>query len=1049
MFDRIVAFSLRSRVLILIAVAALILLGIRSVGQLPVDVLPNLNRPVVTILTESPGLAPPEVETLVTRPIETAMSGVPGVERVRSVSGIGLSVVYIEFGWSEEVYRARQQVNERLALVREQIPPGIAPQMGPVTSIMGEIMLVAIPYGAASPMQAREVADFQIRPRLLTIPGVAQVIPIGGEVRQYRVSPDLGAMAAAGVRLEQVEAALRAFGTNTGGGFVDQYDQEYLIRNVARTTRIEDLQTLVVGDGQDAATETRGPVRLSQVASVDFAAGFRRGDAGYNGRPAVVVSVQKQPDASTVAVTAQVEAALAEINGGLPAGIQATRVQFRQANFIDASIDTLTTVLIEAAIVVAAVLFLFLLNVRTTAISLISIPVSMLITALVFQMFGLSINTMTLGGIAIAIGELVDDAVVDVENVYRRLRENALAVVPQPVLGVIAHATGEVRSGIVYATGIIVLVFLPLFFLGGVEGRLFQPLGVAYIVSILASFMTSITLTPVLCSYLLPGLAARRGEKESGLVRRLKAGNRKLLDWGFRHVRPILGAGIAVSLLAIVGAATLPRAFLPAFNEGSFVVNLLLEPGVSLEQSSRLAATAEQLLLTVPEVASVSRRTGRAELDEHAEGVFYSEMDVALKSAEADRDAVAAAMRAKLAILPGSVSIGAPIGHRLDHLLSGVQAQIVVKIFAEDLAAARALAERLRSRIAGTPGIVDLRVEKQVLVPQLDLRVDYARAASYGVTPAQVAGALETLSSGQTVSQIVDGLRRYDVVLRLPEDSRTTAQLSRLLIETPRGPVPLSNLADIRETQGPNQILREDGKRRIVVSANAAPGANLGNIVSAVEAEAAALRLPPDGFVRVEGQYEAQRESTLTIGGLSLVSFGLIFALLFSRYRSAVLALIVMAGVPMALVGSVIALWIAGLPLSVASMIGFVTLTGIAARNGILKISHYINLVLHEGESLGEGKGWGDAMIVRGTLERLTPVLMTALAAGLALTPLLIDGDAPGKEILHPVAVTIFGGLLSATLLDALVTPVLFRRFGRKPLELLIAEAHTGDGTHF
>ena len=1037
MFDRIVAFSLRSRVLILIAAAALILLGIRSVGQLPVDVLPNLNRPVVTILTESPGLAPPEVETLVTRPIETAMSGVPGVERVRSVSGIGLSVVYIEFGWAEEVYRARQQVSERLALVREQIPAGIAPQMGPVTSIMGEIMLVAIPYGAASPMRAREIADFQIRPRLLTIAGVAQVIPIGGEVRQYRVSPDLAAMALAGVRLEQVEAALRAFGTNTGGGFVDQYDQEYLIRNVARTTRIEDLQSLAVGDGAS------GPVRLSQIAAVDFAAAFRRGDAGYDGRPAVVVSVQKQPDASTVAVTAQVEAALAEINAGLPTDMRATRVQFRQADFIEASIDTLTIVLIEAAIVVAVVLFLFLLNVRTTAISLISLPVSILVTALVFQMFGLSINTMTLGGIAIAIGELVDDAVVDVENVYRRLRENALAAVPQPVLGVIAHATGEVRSGIVYATAIIVLVFLPLFFLGGVEGRLFQPLGVAYIVAIMASFITSITLTPVLCSYLLPKLAARRGEKETWLVRRLMAGNRRLLDWGFANVRLILGASVVVSLAAILGAVTLPRAFLPAFNEGSFVVNLLLEPGVSLEQSSKLAASAEQLLLTIPEVASVSRRTGRAELDEHAEGVFYSEMDVALKSPDADRDAVAAAMRAKLAILPGSVSIGAPIGHRLDHLLSGVQAQIVVKIFAEDLAAARALAERLRGRIAGTPGLVDLRVEKQVLVPQLDLRVDYARAASYGITPAQIAEALETLSSGQTVSQIVDGLRRYDVVVRLPETSRTTAQLSSLLIETPRGPVPLSNMAEIRETQGPNQILREDGKRRIVVSANAAPGADLGDIVKTVEAEAAALRLPPDGFVRVEGQYEAQRESTLTIGGLSLVSFGLIFALLFSRYRSAVLALIVMAGVPMALVGSVIALWIAGLPLSVASMIGFVTLTGIASRNGILKISHYINLVLHEGET------WGDAMIVRGTLERLTPVLMTALAAGLALTPLLINADAPGKEILHPVAVTIFGGLLSATLLDALVTPVLFRRFGRAALKRLIADARTGDGTHF
>lgn len=1035
MFDRIVAFSLANRVLVLLAALALVALGAGAASRLPVDVLPNLNRPVVTILTESPGLAPPEVETLVTRPIEAAMSGIPGVERVRSVSGIGLSVVYIEFGWREEVYRARQQVSERLALVREQVPDGVAPQMGPVTSIMGEIMLVAIPYGAVSAMEAREVADFQIRPRLLTIPGVAQVIPIGGEVRQYRVSPDLPAMNAAGVRLAQVEDALRAFGTNSGGGFVDQYEQEYLIRGVARTTSIEDLRTLVVADGPT------GPVRLSQVAAVDFAAAFRRGEAGYDGRPAVVVAVQKQPTASTVAVTAEVEAALREISAGLPRGMRADRVQFRQANFIETSISTLTTVLIEAAIVVAVVLFLFLLNTRTTAISLISLPVSMLITALVFQIFGLSINTMTLGGIAIAIGELVDDAVVDVENVFRRLRENATAAIPQPVLGVIAHATGEVRSGIVYATLIIVLVFLPLFFLGGVEGRLFQPLGIAYIVSILASFVTAITLTPVLCSYLLPSIAAKRSEKESGLVRRLKAGNRRLLEWAFRHTRPMLGASVAVSLVAIGGALTLPRAFLPAFNEGSFVVNLLLEPGVSLEASSKLASTAEKLLLTVPEVASVSRRTGRAELDEHAEGVFYSELDVALKSSEADRDTVADAMRAKLAILPGSVSVGAPIGHRLDHLLSGVQAQIVVKIFAEDLAASRALAERLRAGIADVPGIVDLRVEKQVLVPQVDLRIDYTRAASYGVTPAAIASALETLSGGETVSQIVDGLKRYDVVLRLPEEGRTTAGLTGLLIGTPRGPVPLANMAEIRETQGPNQILREDGKRRIVVSANAAPGANLGAIVGAVEREAAALRLPPDGFVRVEGQYEAQRESTLTIGLLSLISFGLVFALLFSRYRSAALALIVMAGVPMALVGSVIALWIAGLPLSVASMIGFVTLTGIAARNGILKISHYINLVLHEGER------WGDTLIVRGTLERLTPVLMTALAAGLALTPLLIDADAPGKEILHPVAVTIFGGLLSATLLDALVTPVLFRRFGRIPLERLVAKGSTG--AHF
>jgi len=1030
MFDRLVAFSLRNRVLTLFLAFALMAFGGLSVSRLPVDVLPNLNRPVVTILTESPGLAPPEVETLVTRPIETSMSGVPGVERVRSVSGIGLSIVYVEFGWKEDVYRARQQVAERLTLVREQIPPAVVPQMGPVTSIMGEIMLVAIPYGRASPMQAREIADFQIRPRLLAIPGVAQVIPIGGEVRQYRVSPDLAAMNAVGVKLKDVEDALRAFGTNTGGGFVDQYEREFLIRNVARTTRIEDLQQLVV------ASDANNPIRLSQIAKVDFAAAFRRGDAGYDGQPAVVIAIQKQPDAATVAVTDEVEKALKEITATLPNGLHADRVQFRQANFIQTSIGTLQRALIEAGIVVSIVLFIFLLNWRTTAISLVALPVSILITAMVFSIFGLSINTMTLGGLAIAIGELVDDAVVGVENVYRRLRENALAAEPKPALAVIAHATGEVRSGIIYATAIIILVFLPLFFLGGVEGRLFQPLGVAYVISILASLVTSITLTPVLCYYLLPKLAESRGEAaESGIVRRLKGANSRLLGWGFGRSKAVLIVGGITTAIALVGAANLPKAFLPTFNEGSFVVSLAFQPGISLEQSSKLGGTAEKLLLQIPDVASVSRRTGRAELDEHAEGVHSSKIDVALKPGTADREVVAREIRERLAILPGSVTVGAPIGHRIDHLLSGVTAQIVVKIFAEDLDALRTTAETLQGRIAKAPGIVDLRVERQVRVPQLDLNIDYDRAASYGVAPAAIAEAVETLSNGKIVSTIVDGLKRYDVVLRLPDQERTTTGLADLLIETPQGPVPLRNLADVRETEGPNQILREDGRRRIVLSANAAPGANLGDIIAVINTEVAKLKLPDGGFVRVEGQFEAQQAAALAIGGLSLISFAMIFALLFTRYRSVRLALIIMAGVPMALVGSVLALWLFALPLSVASLIGFVTLTGIAARNGILKVSHYINLVLHEGET------WGDAMIVRGTLERLTPVLMTALGAGLALTPLLIGADEPGKEILHPVAVTIFGGLLSATLLDALVTPILFRLYGRKPLDRLVADA--------
>jgi len=1037
MFNLLVTQSLRNRVLVLLASLVLVAAGAFTALRLPVDVLPDLNRPTVTIIAESQGLAPPEVESLVTLPIETAMSGIPGVERVRSVSGIGLSIVYVEFAWDQEIYRARQQVAERLTTVQAGLPADVAPLMGPVTSIMGEIMLVAITPGEASLMQTREVADFVLRPRLLTIPGVAQVIPIGGEVRQYRVAPNLAAMQAAGVTLDDIERAIEGFGTNTGGGFLDQFDQEFLIRNVARTTRIEDLRGLSVGVRNGAV------VTLAQVATVEFAPRFRRGDAGYQGAPAVIVGVQKQPGADTIVVTRAVEQALAELEPTLPNRMSVDNVQFRQADFIEASIGTLQKVMFEAALVVAVVLFLFLLNVRTTVISLVSLPLSVLITALVFEAFGLSINTMTLGGIAIAIGELVDDAVVGVENVYRRLRENALRSDPHNPLFVIAKATDEVRSGIVYATMIIIMVFLPLFFLGGIEGRLFQPLGVAYVVAILASLVTSITITPVLCYYLLPKLAAAKGEHESWLVTRLKGANGVLLNGVFRAPAPVIAAAAALTLAAGAGALALPRAFLPAFNESTYLVSVVFQPGISLEESARLGGEAERLLKQIEGVRSVSRRTGRAELDEHAEGIHNNEIDVQLDLEARSKEDIAADIRRALNVLPASVSVGAPIGHRLDHILSGVNAQIAVKVFGEDLDAIRTAAETLKGRMDAIPGLVDIRVERSVRVPHLDVSIDFARASSYGVTPGQTAERLETLSDGRIVSQIIDGQRRFDVILRIPDEQRTTLALGDQLIETPMGPVPLRTLADVRETDGPYQILREGGKRRIVISANAAPGADMGAAVAAIEAAAADLPLPTGGFIRVEGQYEAQQQATLTIGGLTLVSFALIFGLLYTRYKSVALALIVMAGIPMALIGSVAALWLAGLPLSVASLIGFVTLTGIAARNGILKISHYLNLVILEGERWDDADS-RDRLIIRGSLERMTPVLMTALSAGLALIPLILGADEPGKEILHPVAVTIFGGLLSATLLDAVVTPILFRMFGKKPLERLMEERAEG-----
>lgn len=1037
MFNILVSTSLRNRLFVLVAALLLVVYGSLTLRKLPVDVFPDLNKPLVTLMTEAEGLAPEEVELLISFPIETAMNGMPGVTRVRSVSGVGLSIVFVEFDWGTDIWVNRQQVGERLTLVRAQLPPSVVPQMAPVSSIMGEIMLVAMSTdGRASPMQLRELADWVVRPRLLTIPGVSQVIPIGGEVKQYRVTPDVAKMHALDITHEQVSAALRQFGANSGGGYVDQAGREYLIRNIGRTTRLEDLANAPVGlrGGQ--------PILLRQVASVDFAARLKRGEAGSMGRPAVILSVQKQPSADTVVVTRAVEEALRELQRGMPPGVTADKVQFRQADFIQASIGNVQKVLLEAVAVVAVVLFIFLLNVRTTLISLTAIPLSVLITVVVFHLMGLSINTMTLGGLAIAIGELVDDAVVDVENVFRRLRENRERGNPLSVFTVVAKASQEVRSGIVYATMIVILVFVPLFALSGIEGRLFAPLGVAYIVSIMASLIVSITVTPVLCYFLLPGMK-RMDHGDAWLVRKLKAGNERALLWAFRRSRlvyVVAGAGVAV---AIATVPFLPRAFLPPFNEGTLTISLQFQPGISLAEANRLGTAAERLIMQVPEVRAVGRRTGRAELDEHAEGVHSSEIDVTLHASERRKYEIAADVRERLAILPGSVNVGQPIGHRLDHMLSGVRAEIALKIYGDDLDTLRALAAQMQQRLAAVPGLADLQIERQVRIPQLQVTVNHERAALYGVSAATIGQAVQDMSGGQVVSEVVDGARRFDLVMRLSDQDRTGTGLSSIMIETPGGRVPLSLLAEIRDTDGPNQILRENGRRRIVVLANS-DGSDMAGIVERVRAEMAATPLPAGYFLALEGTFQAQEEASQLIAMLSLVSLSLIFMVLYSRYRSAVLALIIMGNVPLALVGAIAALWIAGQPLSVASMIGFITLAGIATRNGILKVSHYLNLALLEHEP------WGLGLVIRGSLERLTPVLMTALSAGFALIPLMIGASEPGKEILHPVAVTIFGGLVTATLLDTFLTPLLFHRFGRPALdrlnerqqELKVAEAY-------
>ena len=1030
MFNWIVRSSLRNRLFVLALAALLLVYGAVTAWGTPVDVFPDLNKPLVTVLTEAGGMAPEEVEQLVTFPIETALNGMPGVTRVRSTSGVGLSILYAEFDWGTDVYRNRQLVAERLALVREQLPGGITPIMGPVSSIMGEVMLIALPLAegksAADPMRAREYADFVLRPRLLSIAGVSQVIPIGGDVRQLRVEPDTARMAQFGVSLSQVEQALRGFAGNAGGGFIDLNSREFLIRHLGRTNRVEDLQGIAVAwkDGR--------PVLLDQVANVRFAAGIKRGDAGYNGAPAVIVSVQKQPAADTVQLTKSIEAALDELKQGLPPGLTAPKVLFRQADFIEASIRNVSEALRDGAIMVAIVLFAFLLSARTTLISLVAIPLSLAVTALVFKLLGQSINVMTLGGLAIAIGELVDDAVVDVENILRRLKQNRATGDPLPTLEVVRRASVEVRSGIVYATVIVVLVFVPLFALPGIEGRLFSPLGIAYIVSILASMLVSMTVTPVLCHYLLPKME-RLGHGDSPLVVRLKRWDEKVLAWSFARARLLITIAAVAVAAAAASVPFFPRAFLPAFNEGSLVLGLVFNPGTALAEANRMGALAETLIADVPEVVQVGRRTGRAELDEHAEGVHSAEIDVDLKRSDRGRETVMADIRARLSVLPAQVAIGQPISHRLDHLLSGVRAQIALKIFGDDTDTLRGLGEQMRQGLSGVPGLVDLTVEKQVLIPQITVKLDQRKLAQTGLSPGEAIRILQALTDGAHGAQIVDGQRRYDLVLRLPDGRRSPQDLAATLIDTPAGRLPVSTIATVEETDGPNQIGRENGRRRIVVYANT-DGSDMGKVIENIRGVMARTSLPPGTFVSLEGQFQAREQAMNLIVGLSLVSLAMIFLVLYARYKSAVLAGIVMVNIPLALIGSVVAMWLGGVSLSVAAMVGFITLAGISARNGILKISHYINLCKFEGETFSQ------AMVVRGSLERLTPVLMTALVAAFALTPLLLAADAPGKEILHPVAVVIFGGLVSSTLLDTLLTPVLFWMFGRRGMERLVED---------
>jgi HME family heavy-metal exporter len=1033
MFQMLLDFSLKNRLLVLLAALILTMYGAYTLTQTPVDVFPDLNKPTVTVITEAGGMASEEVEQLITFPLETTLNGLPGVEVIRSVSSAGLSFIYVTFNWDVEIYRARQMVSERLSSMEESIPSGVTPTMGPVSSIMGEIMQIAIPIDVskATPMQVREYADWVLRPRLLSIQGVAQVIPIGGEVRQFQVQPNLARMVELGVSIEDLQNALSGFASNTSGGFLSINGREYLIRHLGRTSSLDDLSNLAVGsrDGQT--------IQVRQVAQVDFAAAVKRGDAGFEGKPAVILGIQKQPDADTIGLTNRIEEALAAMKGSLPAGMEQPRITFRQASFIEASITTLQGKLIGASVFVAVILFFFLGTLRPTVIALTAIPVSIFMTALVFKYFGLSINTMTLGGLAIAIGGLVDDAVVDVENILRRLKEQRQKHPGSPfeLISLVRKASLEVRTGIVYATAIIVLVFIPLFALPGIEGKLFVPLGIAFIVSTLASLLVSVTVTPVLSFYLLPRIK-NLDHGDTKVLAWLKSKYRTSLSSVLVNPKVAITSGLVAVLLAGVSVPFFAKTFLPPFNEGTLLIGLRLNPGVTLEESSKLASQAEVLLQGVPEITHIGRRSGRAELDEHAEGVHTSEIDIGLLPASEIKrpmSEVQADIRERLKNLPAALALGQPISHRIDHMLSGVRSQIAIKVFGEDLDTLRGTAETLRAQLSTIPGLVDLEVEKQVLAPEIKVRINYDAASQYGVSSSDILRTLQSLVEGEKIAQVVEGNRRFALVLKLADKDRSLEQLKTLLIQTPNGAVPLSVLAEVEDGDGPNQISRDDGKRRIVLSANS-QGRALSDVIAELRTKVASMPLPEGYFVTLGGQFEAQEEATRLVGLLSIISLVLMFAVLYSRYQSVRLSAIIMGNIPLALVGAVLGLWLSGQPLSVAALIGFITLAGISVRNGILKVSHYINLMRFEHEQFNQ------SMIIRGSIERLSPVLMTALVTAFALAPLLFEAERPGTEILHPVAVVIFGGLISSTLLDTYLTPVLFWVFGRKDAEKLMEQ---------
>jgi CzcA family heavy metal efflux pump len=1019
MLNRIIDSSLRNRVIVIALSALLLIFGTYSTSQMEVDVFPDLTAPTVTVITEAHGMAPEEVERLVTFPVESAVNGATQVRRVRSSTAAGISIVWVEFEWGTDIYRARQMVTEKLTTVSAKLPVGAnTPVLAPNSSIMGEIMLISITADSTNLMDLRTMADWNVRPRLMAISGVSQVVVIGGEYKQYQVMASPQRMMHYGVSLSELLKASEESGANVSGGFMNEYGNEYVVRGLARTNDTAEIGKTVIKmtDGK--------PVSISDVADVKIGSSVKIGDGSRNGNPAVILTVMKQPATNTIDLTNKIDTAMADLGKTLPKDVKINTRIFRQADFINASLDNIQKVLLEGSLFVIIILMMFLMSWRATLISLIAIPISLLVAFLTLKWLGFTINTMSLGGMAIAIGDLVDDAIIDVENVLKRLKENAMKAPAEQrnKLAVIYDASVEIRTSVINATFIIIAAFVPLFFLSGMEGRLLAPLGIAFIVALFASLIVAITLTPVLCSLLLTNeQRLHKAHTESWLVRKLKAGYDRGLHKALKYRNAVLVSAAVLFVAAFVLLLNLGRSFLPEFNEGSLTVSVVTLPGVSLEESNKIGVQVEKLLLSVPEIEQTTRRTGRAELDEHAQGVNASEIDAPFTLDERGRDEFMQDVRDKLTGISGAnITIGQPIGHRIDHMLSGTRANIAIKIFGNDLSKLNTLSKQVKTAIDSIDGLVDVNTEQQIEIPQVQIRAKREMLRRYGITPGQFGEFVDAAFAGEKVADVYEEDKTFDLIVRFDDANRGRIENMRnTLIDAHDGTkIPFSYVADIVSATGPNTINRENVQRKTVVAANVTGRDQKSAVAEIRDSIAAQVRLPEGYRIEYGGQFEAEAEASRTLLIASLLSLLVIFFLLYHEFREVKTAGIILVNLPLALIGGVLSLSLTSGIMSIPAIIGFITLFGIATRNGILLVSHYKTLQQ-------EGLGLEDT-IIQGSKDRLSPILMTALTAGLALIPLAIAGDLPGNEIQSPMAKVILGGLLSSTLLNLFVVPAIY-----------------------